>query len=54
METIQLTSQNQENINELILIMGGIETQLKQIAKTLDQLNKNIAGIGIEYRENNY
>ena len=54
METIQLTSQNQENINELILIMGGIETQLKQINKTLDQLNKNIVSIGIEYRENNY
>ena len=54
METIQLTSQNQENINELILIMGGIETQLKQIAKTLDQLNKNIVNIGIEHRENNY
>lgn len=54
METIQLTSQNQENLNELILIMGGIETQLKQINKTLDLLNKNIVNIGVEYRENNY
>ena len=54
METIQLTAENQDNLNELITIMGGIETQLKAINETLVLLNKNIVSIGNDTEQITY
>jgi len=53
METIQLTSNLEDKLDELIIIFGGIETQLKQTNKHLNQINKNIVAVAKDY-ENKY
>ena len=53
METIQLTSNLEDKLDELIIIFRGIENQLKEINKDLNQLNKNFVAVAKDY-ENKY
>ena len=46
METIQLTSNLEDKLDEFIIIMGGIETHLKEINKNLETINNTLESIG--------